>query len=169
MFWTSSVHHQRSFFLQAVFADLVCGNTCTRHVQPLRRCKKNVFISFCLLLLQVGTRQLCVVYCACNWAWDNHILLFTVPATGHELSCFVVRCTCTWVWHGRVVLFTVPTSGCDMIWYYIYLPKLGFHPAAVVVIHRLLYLQLGARTSCSLFNVPAKRVCCCSVCNLLCV
>ena len=36
MFRTSPVHHQERF-LQAVFADLVCGNTrTTQHVQPLR-------------------------------------------------------------------------------------------------------------------------------------
>ena len=35
MFRTSPVHHQERF-LQAVLADLVCGNTrTTRHVQPL--------------------------------------------------------------------------------------------------------------------------------------
>ena len=35
MFRTSSVHHQERF-LQAVFADLVCGNMCTtQHIQPL--------------------------------------------------------------------------------------------------------------------------------------
>ena len=36
MFWTSPVHLQE--FLQAVFADLVCGTTVhtTRHVQLLR-------------------------------------------------------------------------------------------------------------------------------------
>ena len=35
MFRTSSVHHQERF-VQAVFADLVCGNTrTTRRVQPL--------------------------------------------------------------------------------------------------------------------------------------
>ena len=40
MFRTSSVHHQERF-LQAVFADLVCGNTrTTRHVQPLQSCRK---------------------------------------------------------------------------------------------------------------------------------
>ena len=35
MFRTSSVHHQERF-VQAVFADLVCGTTVrtTRHVQP---------------------------------------------------------------------------------------------------------------------------------------
>ena len=34
MFRTSPVHHQERF-VQAVFADLVCGNTrTTRHVQP---------------------------------------------------------------------------------------------------------------------------------------
>ena len=34
MFRTSSVHHQERF-VQAVFADLLCGNTrTTRHVQP---------------------------------------------------------------------------------------------------------------------------------------
>ena len=37
MFRTSPVHHQERF-VQAVFADLVYGNTLTtRHVQPLRR------------------------------------------------------------------------------------------------------------------------------------
>ena len=37
MFRTSSIHQQERF-LQAVFADLVCGNTrTTRHVQPLLR------------------------------------------------------------------------------------------------------------------------------------
>ena len=38
MFRTSSVHHQERF-VQAVFADLVCGTTVrtTRHVQPLLR------------------------------------------------------------------------------------------------------------------------------------
>ena len=37
MFRTSSVHHQERF-VQAVFADLVCGNMrTTRHVQPLLR------------------------------------------------------------------------------------------------------------------------------------
>ena len=37
MFRTSSVHHQERF-LQAVFADLVWGNTrTTRHIQPLQR------------------------------------------------------------------------------------------------------------------------------------
>ena len=37
MFRTSPVHHQERF-VQAVFADLVCGTTVrtTRHVQPLR-------------------------------------------------------------------------------------------------------------------------------------
>ena len=36
MFRTSPVHLQERF-LQAVFADLVCGDTrTTRHVQPLR-------------------------------------------------------------------------------------------------------------------------------------
>ena len=41
MFRTSSVHHQERF-VQAVCADLVCGNTrTTRHVQPLRSCSKN--------------------------------------------------------------------------------------------------------------------------------
>ena len=40
MFRISSVHHQERF-VQAVFADLVCGNTrTTRHVQPLRSCRK---------------------------------------------------------------------------------------------------------------------------------
>ena len=40
MFRTSSVHHQERF-VQAVFADLVCGKTrTTRHVQPLRSCRK---------------------------------------------------------------------------------------------------------------------------------
>ena len=44
MFRTSSVHHQERF-VQAVFADLVCGNTrTTRHVQPLRSCRKNFLI-----------------------------------------------------------------------------------------------------------------------------
>ena len=37
MFRTSPVHHQERF-VQAVFADFVCGNTRTaRHVQPLQR------------------------------------------------------------------------------------------------------------------------------------
>ena len=37
MFRTSPVHHQERF-VQAVFADLVCGNTrTTRHVQPLQQ------------------------------------------------------------------------------------------------------------------------------------
>ena len=41
MFGTSPVRRQERF-LQAVFADLVCGNTrTTRHVQSLRSCKKN--------------------------------------------------------------------------------------------------------------------------------
>ena len=41
MFRTSPVHHQERF-VQAVFADLLCGNTrTTRHVQPLRTCRKN--------------------------------------------------------------------------------------------------------------------------------
>ena len=41
MFRTSSVHHQERF-VQAVCADLVCGNTrTTRHVQPLRSCREN--------------------------------------------------------------------------------------------------------------------------------
>ena len=37
MFRTSPVHHQERF-VQAVFADLVCGTTVrtARHVQPLR-------------------------------------------------------------------------------------------------------------------------------------
>ena len=37
MFWSSSVRHQERF-VQAVFADLVCGTTLhtTRHVQPCR-------------------------------------------------------------------------------------------------------------------------------------
>ena len=36
---STSVHHQEHF-VQAVFADLVCGTTVrtTRHVQPLRSC-----------------------------------------------------------------------------------------------------------------------------------
>ena len=42
MFRTSSVHHQERF-VQAVFADLVCGNTrTTRHVQPLQSCRLDV-------------------------------------------------------------------------------------------------------------------------------
>ena len=42
MFRTSPVHHQERF-VQAVFADLVCGNSrTTRHVQPLQSCRKNV-------------------------------------------------------------------------------------------------------------------------------
>ena len=37
MFRTSPFHHQERF-VEAVFADLVCGNTrTTRHVQPLQR------------------------------------------------------------------------------------------------------------------------------------
>ena len=38
MFLTSPVHHQERF-VQAVFADLVCGTTVrtTRHIQPLRQ------------------------------------------------------------------------------------------------------------------------------------
>ena len=37
MFRTSLVHHQECL-VEAVFADLVCGNTrTTRHVQPLQR------------------------------------------------------------------------------------------------------------------------------------
>ena len=40
MFRNSPLHHQERF-VQAVFADLVCGNTrTTRHVQPLRSCGK---------------------------------------------------------------------------------------------------------------------------------
>ena len=36
MFRTSPVHHQERF-VEAAFADLVCGNTrTTRHVQPCR-------------------------------------------------------------------------------------------------------------------------------------
>ena len=46
MFRTSSVHHQERF-VQAVFADLVCGNTrTTRHVQPLQSCRKNCNSSY---------------------------------------------------------------------------------------------------------------------------
>ena len=41
MFRTSPVHHQERF-VQAVVADLVCGNTrTTRHVQPLGSCSYN--------------------------------------------------------------------------------------------------------------------------------
>ena len=42
MFRTSPVHLQERF-VQAVFADLVCGNTrTTRHVQLLRSCRNFV-------------------------------------------------------------------------------------------------------------------------------
>ena len=45
MFRTSPVHHQERF-VQAVFADLVCGNTRTAgHVQPLQNFSYNYFIS----------------------------------------------------------------------------------------------------------------------------
>ena len=45
MFRISPVHHQERF-VQAVFADLVCGNTrTTRHVQPLRSCRKNTYVA----------------------------------------------------------------------------------------------------------------------------
>ena len=41
MLRNSSVHHQERF-VQAVFADLVCGNTrTTRHVQPLQSSSYN--------------------------------------------------------------------------------------------------------------------------------
>ena len=42
MFRTSPVHHQERF-VQAVFADLVCGTTvrATRHVQPLQSSSYN--------------------------------------------------------------------------------------------------------------------------------
>ena len=51
MFRTSSVHHQERF-VQAVFADLVCGTTVrtTRHVQALQRL--DVSISGYKVLLQ---------------------------------------------------------------------------------------------------------------------
>ena len=56
MFRTSPVHHQERF-VQAVFADLVCGNTrTTRHVQPLQSSSYNfvtagrVDISYATLL-----------------------------------------------------------------------------------------------------------------------
>ena len=51
MFRTSSVHHQERF-VQAVFVNLVCGNTrTTRHVQPLRSC-------WTAYILQDNTRSL---------------------------------------------------------------------------------------------------------------
>jgi hypothetical protein len=42
MFRTSPVHHQERF-VQAVFADfgMCCNTRTTRHVQPLRSCRKN--------------------------------------------------------------------------------------------------------------------------------
>ena len=45
MFRSSSVHHQERF-VQAVFADLVRGNTVrtARHVQPLRSCRKTALM-----------------------------------------------------------------------------------------------------------------------------
>ena len=46
MFRTSSVHHQE-LYVQAVFADLVCGNArTTRNVQPLQSCRKNCSSSY---------------------------------------------------------------------------------------------------------------------------
>ena len=45
MFRTLPVHHQERF-VQAVFADLVCGNTrTTRHVQPLKVTSQEVRIA----------------------------------------------------------------------------------------------------------------------------
>ena len=52
MFRTSPVHHQERF-VQAVFADLVCGNTRTaRHVQPLQSSSYN----FVGVLLDTSSR-----------------------------------------------------------------------------------------------------------------
>ena len=73
MFRTSSVHHQERF-VQAVCADLVCGNTrTTRHVQPLQSCRKN---SSKILLNYVRSRRLGVE------VWNLGL------SPGHSLLCY---------------------------------------------------------------------------------
>jgi hypothetical protein len=61
MFRTLPVHHQERF-LQAVCADLVCGNTrTTRNVQPLQSnsvIKKRYVSCWTAYILQYDTRSL---------------------------------------------------------------------------------------------------------------
>ena len=59
IFRTSSVHHQECF-VQAVFADLVCGNSVhtTRHVQPWKQPQKLLSsVAYLKSKLQTGTFQ----------------------------------------------------------------------------------------------------------------
>ena len=88
----------------------------------------------CLTYLYLGvTRSCCVIYCAYFWV-SYHIIYYILYHISYHI----------------IILYYI------MLLYYIYLVQLGFHPAAVVVIHYL--LQLGARMSCSALNVPAKWV-----------
>ena len=73
--------------LQAVFADLVCGNTSTtRHVQPLRSCRKSSLIKNFVYL--VGLH----IYFGGNLLINSAILVMYVNAFLLVLLTFLGRC-----------------------------------------------------------------------------
>ena len=73
MFRTSPVHHQERF-LQAVFADLVCGNTrTTRHVQPVQSCRKFLQLVY-LFGLHIYYELVCLLVIFCKLVYGPVIV-----------------------------------------------------------------------------------------------
>ena len=76
MFRTSPVHHQERF-VQAVFADLVCGNTRTAgHVQPLQ----SVYVCMYICMYTLCVCALCM-YVGCSGSKERLPLLISRRAT----------------------------------------------------------------------------------------